>query len=126
MCIHTNHRHLKDIGKIVDARVVQDEDQLTIITVAGIVLCIEVESVSISGRPTRGVHLMDVKDDDSVVSLARIQKLPERQVSAREGAVDSAENEDELEVEPEELLENDVEADDLPEEDEEMDDPPED
>ncbi len=119
----TNHRHLKDIGRIVDARVVQEEDQLTIITAAGIVLKIEVESVSISGRPTRGVHLMDVKDGDSVVSLARIQNLPERQVSAREGAVDG-DAEDEAELE--ELLEEDMEMDDLPDEDEEMDDPPED
>ncbi|MDX9864173.1 MAG: hypothetical protein RBT34_05140, partial [Anaerolineaceae bacterium] len=81
------------------------------------------ESVSISGRPTRGVHLMDVKDGDSVVSLARIQNLPERQVSAREGAVDG-DAEDEAELE--ELLEEDMEMDDLPDEDEEMDDPPED
>ncbi|MCD4674279.1 MAG: hypothetical protein K8R77_16575 [Anaerolineaceae bacterium] len=80
----TNHRHLDRIGKIVDARVVQEKDQLTIITVAGIVLRIEVESVSISGRATRGVHLMDVKDGDSVVSLARIQKLPERQASSQD------------------------------------------
>ena len=100
----TNHRHLKDIGKIVDARVVQENDQLTIITSAGIVLKIEVTSVSISSRPTRGVHLMDVQDEDSVVSLARIQDLPERQVSAREGDVDE-------EAEAEVNLTADLEAD---------------
>jgi len=80
----TNHRHRDTIGKIVDARVVLEEDQLTIITSAGIVLKIEVESVSVSGRPTRGVHLMDVKDGDSVVSLARIHKREERKTGKPE------------------------------------------
>jgi DNA gyrase subunit A len=115
----TNHRHLKDIGKIVDARVVQEEDQLTIITSAGIVLKIEVTSVSVSGRPTRGVHLMDVKDEDSVVSLARIQKLPERQAR---GETPSMDEEGEAEVEPddeqnvEESTEEGLETDSPPEE----------
>jgi DNA gyrase subunit A len=97
----TNHRHLPEIGKIVDARVVTEEDQLTIITSAGIVLKIEVTSVSISGRPTRGVHLMDVKDGDKVVSLARIQKLPERTVSAPEAAVDGKTETEQAEDTPE-------------------------
>ena len=93
----TNHRHLPEIGKIVDARVVTEEDQLTIITSAGIVLKIEVKSVSVSGRPTRGVHLMDVKDGDKVVSLARIQKLPERTASAPEAVVDEKTEEEQSE-----------------------------
>ena len=74
----TNHTYLDKIGKIVDARVVQKDDQLTLITLSGLVLRIEVESVSISSRSTRGVHLMDVKKGDSVVSLARIQHFAER------------------------------------------------
>jgi DNA gyrase subunit A len=131
----TNHTHLDKIGKIVDARVVQKKDQLTLITLSGLVLRIEVEGVSISGRSTRGVRLMDVKKGDSVVSLARIQDREERQVRPQSGTQSASEvgerNEFDMAEEIEEeiyeanLMEQEAEEeifeDDLPEENTEED-----
>ena len=60
------------IGTITAARVVQDVDDLTIITANGMVLRTKVKDVKQAGRATRGVHMMDVKEGDRVVSIARI------------------------------------------------------
>lgn len=115
----TNHRYLDKTGKIIDARVVQKDDQLTLITLSGLVLRIEVASVSVSGRPTRGVHLMDVKDGDSIVSLARIQHREERQTTDPSRVREAGEEADLLEdaLPEEEFLEEDVLDDDLLDED---------
>jgi DNA gyrase subunit A len=60
------------IGIIVSARVVQDADDLTIITANGMVLRTKVKDVRQAGRATRGVHMMDIKEGDRVASIARI------------------------------------------------------
>jgi DNA gyrase subunit A len=60
------------IGTITSARVVQEADDLTIITANGMVLRTKVKEVKQSGRATRGVHLMDIKEGDRVASIARI------------------------------------------------------
>ncbi len=63
---------LKDIGKIAAARVVQKDDDLTIMTSNGVTLRLKVKDVKQSGRATRGVHLIKPQDADAVASVARI------------------------------------------------------
>jgi DNA gyrase subunit A len=63
---------LKDIGKIAAARVVQKDDDLTIMTSNGLTLRLKVKDVKQSGRATRGVHLIKPQDGDAVASVARI------------------------------------------------------
>ncbi|NPV75672.1 MAG: DNA gyrase subunit A [Anaerolineae bacterium] len=63
---------LPQIGEIAAARVVQEEDEVTVITTAGMVLRLKVSSVSPSGRATRGVRFINLTEDDAVASLARI------------------------------------------------------
>jgi hypothetical protein len=60
------------IGKVVAARVVQQTDQLTIITSGGMALRLRVDGIRASGRATRGVRIMDLQGVDRVVSVARI------------------------------------------------------
>jgi DNA gyrase subunit A len=67
-----NQSSLEKIGKIAVARVVQESDDITLITSGGIVLRLKVNQVSQSGRSTRGVRLMNVPTGDRMVSLARI------------------------------------------------------
>lgn len=67
-----DQKSLPKIGQIAVARVVQDDDELTIITTGGQAIRLKVSQISISGRSTRGVHLMDLAKDDTVASLARI------------------------------------------------------
>jgi DNA gyrase subunit A len=67
-----DQRALKDIGKIVSARVVQKADDLTIITSNGVAIRIKNRDVKQAGRATKGVHLIKPQDGDSVASVARI------------------------------------------------------
>jgi DNA gyrase subunit A len=64
---------LKETGKIVAARVVEKEDEVTLISARGMVIRTLVESISEQGRATRGVRVMRLKKGDSVASLARIE-----------------------------------------------------
>jgi DNA gyrase subunit A len=67
-----DHKALKEIGKIVAARVVQQDDDLTIITANGVAIRIKNKTVKQAGRATRGVHLIKPQPGDSVASVARI------------------------------------------------------
>jgi DNA gyrase subunit A len=60
------------VGKITSARVVQQADHLTLISANGVAIRLKVKDVKVSGRSTRGVHLMRLHDGDYVVSVARI------------------------------------------------------
>ena len=77
------------IGKIAAARVVQEADDLTIISINAVVLRTTVKQIKQAGRSTRGVRLIGLKEGDSVASMARIAEADLRIVGA------TAEDEDE-------------------------------
>jgi DNA gyrase subunit A len=70
------------IGTITSARVVQEIDDLTIISANGMVLRMKVKDVKLAGRATRGNHMMDVKEGDRVASIARIATADLKRVGA--------------------------------------------
>ena len=59
-------------GKIASARVVQPSDDLTLISVNGIVLRLKVKDIREAGRATKGVRVMRLQAGDSVAAVARI------------------------------------------------------
>jgi DNA gyrase subunit A len=61
-----------EIGDIAEARVVRDGEDITLISRAGIVLRTKVSDISIQGRATRGVRVMDLDEGDALAALARI------------------------------------------------------
>jgi len=67
-----DQKALKEIGKIVAARVVQMDDDLTIMTSNGVAIRIKNKTVKQAGRATKGVHLIKPQPGDSVASVARI------------------------------------------------------
>lgn len=67
-----DQKSLKEIGKIAAARVVQKDDDLTIMTANGVVIRLKVKDVKQSGRATKGVHLIKPNEGDTVASMARI------------------------------------------------------
>jgi DNA gyrase subunit A len=67
-----NQGALDKIGKIAAVRVVQEDDELTMISTNGVVLRLKVKTIQESGRATRGVRLMGLQPDDTVASLARL------------------------------------------------------
>ncbi|NPA30927.1 MAG: DNA gyrase subunit A [Chloroflexi bacterium] len=62
------------IGPLVAARVVQEGDELTLISARGVVIRLRVADVRVMGRATQGVRVMNLRDDDTVATVARIPK----------------------------------------------------
>ena len=65
-------RAVKTIGKITEARVVKEGDEISLISSQGIVIRIAVAGISKQGRATRGVTIMHLEKGDSVAAMARI------------------------------------------------------
>ncbi|MFN3705912.1 MAG: DNA gyrase subunit A [Thermoflexales bacterium] len=66
---------LEVTGELVAARVVQPNDQITIISAGGMVLRQRVGDIPRSGRATRGSRLMDLREGDTVASVARLVQM---------------------------------------------------
>jgi len=67
-----DQKALSKIGLLAAARVVQEADDLTIISAGGVVLRTKVKNISRTGRATRGTHLMELQEGDTVASMARV------------------------------------------------------
>jgi DNA gyrase subunit A len=67
-----DQKSLPITGNIVTARVVQDNDDITVISANGIILRLKVNQIKTAGRATRGVHVIRLQNGDSVAALARI------------------------------------------------------
>ncbi len=59
-------------GPVVAARVVQEPDEITLISENGIILRTHVRTISVMGRTARGVRLMDLREGDAVSAVARL------------------------------------------------------
>jgi len=75
---------LPAVGTIAAVRVVQDADEVTIISSAGVVLRTKVKDIKRAGRATRGVRLMNVAGGDSVATVARIAAADLKLAGAQE------------------------------------------
>jgi DNA gyrase subunit A len=67
-----DHKSLDKIGPIASARVVQDGDEVTLITSGGQALRLRVSQIASTSRATRGVRLIDLNKEDVLASIARI------------------------------------------------------
>ncbi len=61
-------------GKVVGIKVVNDDDEIMLVTDSGVVIRLDVENISILGRSTQGVTLMRTNDGGKVVSIARVNE----------------------------------------------------
>jgi DNA gyrase subunit A len=77
-----DQKSLDRIGNICSARVVQEADDVTLISSVGVVLRLQVQKISVSSRATRGVQLMGLGSGDSVASLARVAHAELEKVGA--------------------------------------------
>jgi len=59
-------------GDLITARMVDPEHELIFISEQGIIMRTPVKGVSLQGRPTQGVNLMNVSDGDKVAAVAVI------------------------------------------------------
>jgi DNA gyrase subunit A len=75
------------IGEITAARVVQESDDLTLISANGVILRNKVKDLSSSGRASRGALVMKLQPGDSVASLARLAAADLRRAGVNELAI---------------------------------------
>ncbi|AFS77092.1 DNA gyrase subunit A [Gottschalkia acidurici 9a] len=65
--------NIKDItGKIISAGVVEEDDDILIVSLGGTIIRLNVSDISQMGRSTQGVRLMKMAKDDKVVSVAKV------------------------------------------------------
>ncbi|MEA3310156.1 MAG: DNA gyrase subunit A [Chloroflexota bacterium] len=64
-------------GPVIDARIVQEEDEITMISDGGIMIRTPAANIPQMGRYTRGVQMMSLKEGECVASLARLKEEPE-------------------------------------------------
>jgi DNA gyrase subunit A len=60
-------------GPVVNVKAVREEDEVMITSSEGIVIRIPVKDIRVQGRNTQGVKIMDVRQGDKVVGVARIE-----------------------------------------------------
>lgn len=65
----------KKIGKAVGLLQVRDDDEIVMITNAGKLIRTKAGNISLLGRNTMGVKLMDVDTGDSIVSIGRVAAI---------------------------------------------------
>ncbi len=71
-------------GKIISAEVVEDDDRLIVLTTLGQGIRVKVKEIRLVGRVAQGVKLINLKDGDSVRSIARLVLSPEEAQGADE------------------------------------------
>lgn len=59
-------------GKIVGAQLVSEEDEVMLITDGGILIRTRVSEISVIGRNTQGVRLINLGDEECLISLGKI------------------------------------------------------
>ncbi len=64
-------------GNVIGIKAVNSENEIMMITTEGIIIRLECEGISILGRITSGVKLMDLKDDITVASIAKVREKEE-------------------------------------------------
>ena len=61
-------------GHVADCKVVDEQDDLLIISDDGTIIRMDVAEISVYGRATQGVRLMRVSEGSRVISIARTEK----------------------------------------------------
>jgi DNA gyrase subunit A len=74
---------VEEVGELVAARVVQQSEQITIITSGGTALRQRVSDIRVSGRATKGTRLINLRDGDAVASVARLAAVDDTAVPAK-------------------------------------------
>ena len=71
--IKTNARN----GQVVDILLVGEEDDLMLITNSGKLIRMAIDGISVIGRNTQGVKLIEISADERVIGVARLEEKEE-------------------------------------------------
>ena len=62
-------------GEVVDCFVVEDNDQIILVTDKGQIIRVNVNQIRIAGRSTKGVSVFKIPESDTIVSVSRVQDI---------------------------------------------------
>jgi DNA gyrase subunit A len=99
-------------GKLVSINGVTDADDLMIINKSGLTIRMDVSTLRVMGRATQGVRLINLKGGDSIAAVTKVMKDDEEEAIAADG--------EELEIDPNAVLEDDPDDDDAVENDDDV------
>ena len=71
-------------GKVVGAKAVNEDDEIMIINTEGIVIRMECSGISVLGRITSGVKLINLRENEIVASIAKVKEKEEEETSEEE------------------------------------------
>ena len=71
-------------GNVVGAKAITEEDEIMIINTDGIIIRMECKDISVYGRITSGVKLINLKENEEVASIAKVRKTEDEQWSEEE------------------------------------------
>ncbi len=81
-------------GKLIALKDVSDQNDLIIITQGGNILRIPVSALRVMGRATQGVRLINIKENDSIASVAYVEVNEEDNIEEAENPVQAPETEE--------------------------------
>ena len=73
------YKNTEKTGDVVGFKSVDDENELMIITTEGIIIRLPVKDVSVLGRITSGVKLINMAEDIKIASIAKVREQPEEE-----------------------------------------------
>ena len=78
-------------GELVSLKVVNDEDDLMIITKKGTMIRMGVDTLRVMGRATQGVRLINLRTNDEIASIAKVPASEEEEeIEGLEGVVEGS------------------------------------
>jgi DNA gyrase subunit A len=92
-------------GALVSINTVTDADDLMIINKSGLTIRMDVSTLRVMGRATQGVRLINLKGSDSIAAVTKVMKDEEEEALAIDG--------EELEIDPNAVIEDDTDDDDV-------------
>ncbi len=101
--IKTNKRN----GDVVCARVVEDDDEIMLMSKNGMVIRTVADEISLQSRNTMGVRVMRLKKDDKLIAMSKVigEEEEEEIIDIEEGELDADFIEEDLNQEPVEDIE---------------------
>ncbi len=87
--VRVQARNQKVTGPVTSARVVQPDDEITVVSTGGMVLRTSVENIPRAGRAARGSRVIDIRGDDEVAAVARLES---ERTTPKNGAAESEGN----------------------------------
>lgn len=111
----TNYRNVAEKGYVCGIKVVDDNDDIIMITSDGVVIRLRVADINSMGRYASGVRLMKLKDDVTIVSFVRTEHDEEAEIAEVEKLSDeelARQKAEEEKLESSEVIEEDNEPED--------------